>query len=361
MEKVRIGIIGAGGIAQYAHIPCFQKSENAEVVAICDPNELKLKEVAEKFNIPQEFTDYQKLLAVKEIDAVVICTPNAFHKEQSIAALQAGKDVLCEKPVALNSKEVSEILKTAKERGKKFMGAFCHRFDNTSQILKKFIDLGEFGEIYYAKANYLRRRGIPGLGGWFTTKKLSGGGPLIDVGVHMLDTAIWLMGSPEPVEVVGSVYNKFKAQAMDGGWPPVESRTGDKYSGTFDVEDLAAGFIKFDNGATLFLEASWAGNSEQGLFLSLFGTKAGAKVGQSEEEGKMGGKGLKIFAEKQGGLVDILPVLPEVNPYQKEAEHFVECIRGNKEPITSPKEIINVVKIIEAIYLSAETGKEVRL
>ncbi|HCG77464.1 MAG: gfo/Idh/MocA family oxidoreductase [bacterium (Candidatus Ratteibacteria) CG_4_10_14_3_um_filter_41_18] len=361
MEKVRIGIIGVGGITQYAHIPCFQKLENVEIMAISDPNEDKLKKVAEKFNIPQKFSDYQELLAVKEIDAVVICTPNVFHKEQSVAALQSGKHVLCEKPVALNSKETGEILKTAKERGKKFMVAFCHRFDNTTQILKKYIEQGEFGEIYYAKATYLRRRGIPGLGGWFTIKKLSGGGPLIDCGVHMLDTAIWLMGSPKPVEVVGSSYNKFKKEATDGGWPPVESRTGDKYSGTFDVEDLATSFIKFANGATLFLEASWAGNSETGLFLSLFGTKAGAKVGQSEEEGKMGGRGLKIFTEKQGGLVDILPVLPEVNPYQKEAEHFVECIRENKEPITKPEEILNVVKIIEAIYLSAEKGEEVKL
>ncbi len=361
MEKIKIGIIGAGGIAQYAHIPCFQKLENAEVAAICDPNELKLNEVAEKFKIPQKFNNYQELLALKEINAIVICTPNAFHKEQAVAALQAGKNVLCEKPVALNSKEAGEILKTAKEKNKKFMVAFCHRFDNTSQILKQFIDRGEFGEIYYAKANYLRRRGIPGLGGWFTTKKLSGGGPLIDCGVHILDTAIWLMGSPEPVAVTGSTYNKFKEQATDGGWPPSSSRTGNKYSGTFDVEDLATSFIKFANGATLFLEASWAGNSEQGLFISLFGTKSGAKVGQSEEKGKMGKRGLKIFSEKGGDLMDIFPVLPEVNSYEKQAAHFIECIRENKEPIIRPKEILNVVKIIEAIYLSAETGKEVRL
>lgn len=241
------------------------------------------------------------------------------------------------------------------------MVAFCHRFDNTSQFLKKSIDRGEFGEIYYAKASYLRRRGIPGLGGWFTTKKLAGGGPLIDCGVHVLDTAIWLMGSPGPVEVIGSAYNKFKAEATDGGWPPSSSRTGDKYSGAFDVEDLATSFIKFANGATLFLEASWAGNSEQGLFLHLFGTKSGARVGQSEEEGKVGERGLKVFTGKQGDLMDISPILPDVNPYEKQAAHFIECIRKNKEPITKPKEILNVVKIIEAIYLSAEKGEEIKL
>ncbi|MCK4244944.1 MAG: Gfo/Idh/MocA family oxidoreductase [Candidatus Omnitrophica bacterium] len=361
MEKVKIGIIGAGGITQYAHIPCFQKLEGVEVVAICDPNELKLKEVTEKSGIPQKFTDYQKLVSSEEIDAVIVCTPNAFHREQAVAALRSGKHVLCEKPVALNSKEANEILKTAEEKNKKFMVAFCHRFDNTTQFLKKSIDRGEFGEIYYAKASYLRRRGIPGLGGWFTTKKFSGGGPLIDCGVHMLDTAIWLMGSPEPVEVIGSAYNKFKTEATDGGWPPSSSRTGDKYSGTFDVEDLATSFIKFANGATLFLEASWAGNSEQGLFLRLFGTKSGARVGQSEEEGKMGEKGLKVFTGKQGDLMDISPILPDVNPYEKQAAHFIECIRENKEPITKPKEILNVVKIIEAIYLSAEKGEEVKL
>ncbi len=241
------------------------------------------------------------------------------------------------------------------------MAALCHRFDNTSQVLKRFIERGEFGEIYYAKASYLRRRGIPGLGGWFTTRKLSGGGSLIDLGVHFLDTTIWLMGSPEPVSVVGSTYNKFKEQAIDGGWPPIETRTGDKYSGTFDVEDLATSFIKFANGATLFLETSWAGNSETGLTLNLFGTKAGARVGQSEGEGKIGETGLKIFAEREGDLMDIVPVLPKVNSYEKEDSHFIECIRENKEPITKPKEILNVVKIIEAIYLSAETGKEIKL
>ncbi|MCK4308247.1 Gfo/Idh/MocA family oxidoreductase [candidate division WOR-3 bacterium] len=361
MEKVKIGIIGAGGIVQYAHIPCFQKLGDVEIVAICDPNEPKLKEVAEKSDIPQKFTDYQKLLSQEEIDAVIVCTPNAFHKEQAVAALKNGKHVLCEKPIALNSKEAGEMLKTAEEKNKKFMAAFCHRFDNTTQFLKKSIDRGEFGEIYYAKANYLRRRGVPGLGGWFTTKKLSGGGPLIDVGVHMLDTAIWLMGSPDPVTVSGSTYNKFKEQAINGGWPPSCSRTGDKYPGTFDVEDLATSFIKFANGATLFLEASWSGNSEQGLFLSLFGAKSGASVKQSEEGGKTGERGLKIFTEKGGELIDISPILTDVNPYEKQAAHFIECIRENKEPITKPKEILNVIKIIEAIYLSAEKGEEIRL
>jgi len=352
VRKIKVGIIGAGGVVQEAHIPCFQKLDNVEVLAISDPNKKKLNFVAEKFNIPEKFVDWREMLGLKELEIISICSPNYLHKEQAINSLKKGKNVLCEKPVAMNAKEAEEILETAKKSKKKFMVAFPHRFSPGATFLKKMIDDKEFGEIYYAKASYLRRRGIPGLGGWFTTKKLSGGGPLIDVGVHILDRTYWLMGAPEPVSVTGATYQKFKKEAVDGGWPPQSSRVGDKYKGTFDVEDLSSAFIKFENGATLFLEASWAGNSEVGMSLSLFGEKKGAKEDAS---------GLKIFDEKNGVLVDSSPALPHVNVYEEEIKHFVSCVVENKEPVTKPSEILNVIRIIEAIYKSAASGKEVRL
>jgi len=349
---LRVGIIGVGSITQVAHIPGFQKIPEVEVAAICDPNVAKAAGVAKKFGIPKTFADYRKMLLQKDINIISICSPNYFHKEQAIAALLSGRDVLCEKPVSMNSAETKEILKAVSRTKRKFMVAFPHRFSAVSTFLKKLISGGEFGQVYYARANFLRRRGIPGLGGWFTTKKLSGGGPLVDLGVHILDKTYWLMGAPKPVSVTGVTFQKFKKVATDGGWPLPESRIGDKYAGTFDVEDLAAAFIRFDNGAALVLEASWAGNSETVMTYSLFGEKAGAREDAS---------GLTIFGEKDGILTDMVPSLPSVNVYDEEIKDFVSCIREDRPPITTPAQILAVSRILEGVYKSAATGKEVVL
>ncbi|MCM8805280.1 MAG: Gfo/Idh/MocA family oxidoreductase [Candidatus Omnitrophica bacterium] len=353
MKKLKVGVIGAGGISHF-HIEAFKKIADVEVCAISDPNEQKLAFVAEKFGILKRFVNWEDILK-EPLDIISICSPNAFHAQQSIAALKSGKHVICEKPIALNTDEARAIVNTAKETGNKFMGAFCNRFAPHSQFIKKMVDNGQMGEIYYGKASCLRRRGIPGLGTWFTTKKLAGGGPLIDIGVHILDLAIYLMGCPEPELIVGVSYNKFKNQAIDGGWPPIWSRVGDKPTGTFDVEDLAAGFIRFKNNVTLFLEASWAGNSETGMKISLFGTKSGVQYWTESKPP------LKIFGELNGYPVDTTLEFPSQNVYQLEIEHFVNCVRNDTQPITKPEEIITVIKIIENIYKSAETGKPVEL
>jgi len=350
-KKLRVGIVGAGGIAQFGHIPAFQKVTDVEVTAISDPNGVKAKGVAEKFGISKVFTDYRKMLQETDINIVSICSPNYLHKEQAVAALSSGRDVLCEKPVSMISAETKEILKLASGNGRKFMVAFQNRFSASSAFLKKLISKGEFGGIYYARASWLRRRGIPGLGGWFTTKKLSGGGPLIDIGVHILDKVCWLMGSPKPVSVSGVTFQKFKKSAVDGGWPPPATRAGDKYTGAFDVEDLASAFIRFDNGAALVLEASWAGNSETGMSYNLFGEKAGVREDAS---------GLKIFGEQAGVLTDTVASLPEVNVFEEEIKDFVSCVREDRPPITTPDQILAISRIIEGIYESAATGKEVK-
>jgi len=353
VRKLKVGIIGAGGIAQAGHIPGFQKAPDVEVSAICDPNIAKADAVAKKFGIRETFGDYRKMLQQKDINIISICSPNYFHKEQAIAALSSGRDVLCEKPVSVNSAETREILKVVSQTNRKFMVAFPHRFSTASVFLKKLISEGEFGQVYYARANYLRRRGIPGLGGWFTARKLSGGGPLIDVGVHILDKTYWLMGAPKPISVTGVTFQKFKKVATDGGWPPLETRDpGEKYDGVFDVEDLAAAFIRFDNGAALSLEASWAGNSETVMTCSLFGEKAGAREDAS---------GLTIFGEKAGVLTDTVASLPEVNVYDEEIKDFLSCVREDRPPITTPAQILAVSQILEGIYRSAASGKEVYL
>lgn len=354
MKKLRVGIVGTGGIAQAAHLPSFKKLENVEVTAICDINEKKLAYAAKKFEIPHAFTKAEDLLE-QDIDIAVICTPNAFHAEYSIKAMEAGKHVLCEKPVCITSADAEKVLKTAGRTGKKFMVAFPRRFSGEAKVLKPMIENGGFGEIYYMKAACLRRRGIPGLGTWFTDKELAGGGPMMDIGVHVLDLVIYLAGAPMPETVIGSVYNKFRDKATDGGWPPLETRIGDKNTGKMEVEELASGFVKLSNGATLFVEASWAGNSTTGLNASLFGTKAGVQMPDPLNERNP----VRIFSESSGILTDVIPSIPASEMYQEEVNHFVECVVKDREPITKKEEILSVVRIIEGIYRSAETGKPV--
>ncbi|OPX33192.1 MAG: hypothetical protein B1H40_00560 [Candidatus Latescibacteria bacterium 4484_181] len=335
-HKIRVGVIGTG-IGSY-HIRAYQKLPEVEVVAVVDLDSKRAKQIAEEYGIAHSFSDYRKLLDLKQIDAVSVCTPNFLHAEITVAALQAGKDVLCEKPMAMNTQEAEMMVKAARQTGRKLMMAFCRRFQNDSQWLKKYIEAGELGEIYYAKTGWLRRRGIPGLGGWFTTKAKSGGGPLIDLGVHMLDLVLWLMGNPRAVSASGSTYAKFTDLY------PLEK-------GTLDVEDLACALVRLETGATVFLETSWVSNiSGDRVYSSLFGTKGGADFPP-----------LKIYTEKHGKLVDLEPRLPEISGYDGEVAHFVECILQDKEPTATAEQGLEITRILDAIYESAETGKEVLL
>ena len=217
------------------------------------------------------------MLALPELDAVSVCTPNFLHAELALASMAAGKHVLCEKPMANTLENAQQIAKAAKEVSTIFMMGMNNRFRGDTTVLKALIEAGELGDIYYAKCGWVRRAGIPGLGGWFTTKSMSGGGPLIDLGVHMLDMTMYLMGNPAPVSVSGSTYAHFGPRGLGSsnyGYKPDPS-TPLKY----DVEDLATGLIKFDNGATLFVEASWASHiAHEKNYSILMGTEGGAQL-----------------------------------------------------------------------------------
>ncbi|MNI18430.1 putative oxidoreductase YcjS [compost metagenome] len=283
-----------------------------------------------------------------------ICTPNVYHSEIAAAGLQAGKHVFCEKPDAVNPEEAQKMADAAQQSGKLLMVMRNNRFTPASQYLKKYIDEGHMGDIYTGRCGWIRRRGIPGKGGWFTTKELSGGGPLIDLGVHFIDLSIWLMGNPKPVSVSGATYTKFANNDIADS---AHSSFGDKQAdGTFDVEDLATGFIRFDNGATLQIEFSWASNiGEEINFVELRGTQAGASLKNGE---------LQIFSEIAGQLIDIQPVLNKVKaepPHGANIKHFIDCIQHRAEPIFLPEHGVDMIKILSAIYESAESGREVRL
>ena len=344
LEKLGIGIIGVG--IGHLHIQGYVKCPEAQVLAVCDVNEERARRVAAEFGIPHVFTDYEEMLELDDIDAVSVCTPNYLHAPITIAAFEAGKHIICEKPLAITPEEGEAMVAAGKRAGKLFMTAFNNRFRGDTQVLKKFVEQGELGEIYYAKTGWLRRRGIPGMGGWFTTKSKSGGGPLIDLGVHVLDLTLWLMGNPKAVTVTGSTYAKFGQCGKGmGTWGTAEE------SGKCDVEDLAAAFIRLNTGATVVLETSWASNVERDVvYTTLMGTKGGADVDP-----------LRVYTEMHGALVDVTPSYSNQSGHLMEIKHFVDCIVNGKEPISTGEHGLEVTRILDAIYKSAEQGREIAL
>jgi len=345
LEKVNIGIIGVGSIAR-VHLGAYAKCPEARVVAVCDLIDERMKWAVSQYNVPHTFKDYRKLLELAEVDAVSICVPNYLHAQMAIAAFEAGKHVICEKPLCIDPKDGEAMVEAAKKAKKLFMTAFNNRFRGDTQVLKKFIEDGELGDIYYGKTGWIRRKGIPGMGSWFTQKSKAGGGPLIDIGVHVLDLALWLMGNPKAVSVSGSTYSVFGCKGEGtGDWGTSEA------GGTCDVEDLAAGLIKLDTGATLMLEASWASHIEKDLmYTSLVGTKGGADVDP-----------FRIYKDLHGTIADITPGYPNVSGHEMEIRHFIDCLVNGKTPISTGEHGLEVVRILNAIYKSAATGKEVRL
>lgn len=351
-DTLKIAGIGLGGIWKYAHGQAWQENEHTTVIAGCDTDPAKCDRAKADWEIETLCSDYREIIAMDEVDVVDICTPNVFHSEIAIAALEAGKHVFCEKPDAVNRTEAQKMADAAKASGKTLMVMRNNRYRPESLYLKPKIKRGDFGELYTGRCGWVRRRGIPGKGGWFTTKALSGGGPLIDLGVHMIDLAMYLMGSPKPVAVSGSTYCKFADNQLSDS---VHSSFGDKKAeGTFDVEDLAIGFIKFDNGASLQIEFSWASNIEKEMnFVELRGTKAGFKLGD----------GFGVFSEDTGALLDIDPKLPKAkgSAHAANIHHFVDVLLGKAEPDFVPEQGVHMIEILTAIYESAQTGREVRL
>ncbi len=353
-RKIKVGLIGIGGISRCVHIPFYQKATDVEVVAACDIIPERAEALKKEcFPGIEVFADYKKLLARKDIEAVDICTPNYLHSEIAIAAFKAGKHVFCEKPDAVSPKKAQAMADAAKAAGKTLMVMRNNRFADPSAYAKKFIDEGRMGDIYAGRCAWQRRRGIPGKGGWFTTKAQSGGGPLIDLGVHMIDLAIWLMGNPRPTAVSGATFCKFaNAESSDS----VNSAFGDAVAGgTFDVEDLAMGLIRFDNGAVLQIEFSWASNVKaEHRFVELRGSKAGLKW--------LDGTSLEIYSEEAGQLTDLSLAGNLIDDgHGRNLRNFYDVLAGKAKPCFVPQQGIDMIKILDAMYKSAKTGFEVKL
>lgn len=346
---LRYGCVGAGSIAREKHFKGYHAFDNVEFVSICDANEKLAQKAAADFGFKTYYSDYREMLEKEKLDFISVCTPNYLHNPVTILALQNGIHVHCEKPIALNSIEAQEMVDAKNSSGKKLMVALNNRFTNHAWFVKKYADEGLFGEIYHARCGWKRLRGIPGRGGWFTNKALSGGGPLIDLGVHFMDLAMYFMGYPKPVTVSGTTYSKFSQNKSvnSSGWGTAQEKDG-----IIDVEDMAVGFVRLENDATLDIEFSWASNIEQDeRFYELRGTKGGAIFRNGE---------LKIISEQISTVVELKPNLNFNSPVN-EFEHFIDCIQNNTEPIAKPEEAVILMKIIDGIYQSAQAKREVKI
>lgn len=350
MDKIRIGVIGTGSIAM-EHLRAYQKNPYVEIYALCDINAELLAKRAAEFGVERTYTNCEDMLKLPEIDAVSVCTWNCAHAPCTIAALNAGKHVLCEKPMAMNAEEARAMKEAAEKNGKLLMIGFVRRFGNDCDILKDLIGNDQFGEIYYAKATYLRRNGNPG--GWFGEKARSGGGPLIDLGVHVIDLARYLLGGPKPVSVYGATFRKLGNRPdVKGGKAYLSARAND--TTVCDVEDLATALIRFDNGAVVSVEASFSLNIKKDVgSIELFGTKAGAKIDPE----------LEMYSEMNGYMTNVTLTNPTALSFDglfaREIDHYVDCVRLGL-PCRSPAEDgVTLMKILDAIYESAATGHEV--
>jgi predicted dehydrogenase len=347
MSKIRVGVIGLG-IGRH-HIRGYQSHPNAEVVAVSDLDETRLQEIADQYGVPKRYTSGEEMLRRETLDVVSVATPNKYHKPLTVAALQAGCHVLCEKPMAMSAAEGREMLAAAERAGKRLMINFSYRFSEQSQALKAQVESGILGDVYFARTIWHRRRGVPKFGSWFGQKALSGGGPLIDLGVHRLDLALWLMGYPQPVWVLGSTYN------------PIAARLAREQGVTYDVEDLAVAMITFANGATLELEASWAANvQEQELMETrLLGTEGGLVQRNRNETYEFEAE---LYVERGGQQFDL-----KLHPLRKPQDgtnamfHLIDSLVNDVPHIATGEEGLLVMQILDAIYQSAEEGRPIQI
>jgi predicted dehydrogenase len=355
-ERLGVGVCGAR-IARN-HVVGYRNTGMVDVLCVAGPDVDRCRALAVDYGIPRVVADYREMLAMPDIQAVSICVPNKYHASLAVDALNAGKHVLCEKPLAVNGAEAQRIVDAARANDRVLMVAFNNRFSANTVALKQITDAGTLGPIHYAKAAWLRREGIPGFGGWFTTKEVAGGGALIDIGVHVLDLALYFMGYPKPVSVLGSTYQAFgsRGKGAHPGW----GATDLEVTNTFDVDDLAVGMIKFANGATLLIEASWAGYQELGddIYVHLFGRDGGARILAPDYHKA---DSVRVFTEVNGRAVNIQPVFSMDDEYSREISRFVECVtQGAPNPAPGEHGVI-LMQIIDALYASAASGREVRL
>jgi predicted dehydrogenase len=349
MKKIRIGVVGIGAIAHIFHLPNYAKHPQVELVAVTDLDTERARAAAEEWDAVC-YESAEAMFREAGLDAVSICTFNASHAELAIAALNAGLDVLVEKPMTVTSEEAKRLHETAAASDRVLMVGMSSRHRNDVRALKGIAESGELGEIYFAKARIIRRRGVPK--GWFTSMAHSGGGPMMDIGVHALDAAWWLMGMPEPENVLGKLFRKIAPYETRVAGFYEASSSDNKEEGVYDVEDLGSAYITFRNGAALTVEASWAVNGVQddAMKIELFGTKGGVSLDP-----------LFLFKEANSVPVESNLTVESNDYYREEIDHFVQCVLHRRQPVSDAAQGRTVTNMLEAVRRSSESNDLVKL
>jgi len=346
-KKIKVGVIGTG--MGRMHIKAFSAMPGVTLAAVCDLNKEEASQLAEQYDVSRVFIDYEDLIAMEEIDAVSMAVPNFLHAEMAIAALEAGKHVLCEKPIAVNLKDANAMVAAADTAQRRLMINQSFRFHENTQILTHYAREGAFGDIYFARASWLRRKGFPafnlppevamGRGVWFLQKDKAGGGALFDLGVHMLDLGWYLMGCPKPVAISGMTFLEVAKETLQERGLPTQ------------VEELAVAQIRFENNAILHCSAAWDMHQPSERLLTLFGSQGGASLFPAEIY-----RGQDVME-----TVSLEVPIGGIRTYSA-YEHFIDCIQNPKQAmIASGQEATEVLRMIEAINQSAKTGREVAL
>lgn len=346
---IRMGIIGAGQISQGA-CRTFQGHDGASVVAATDPNAERLAAMADSFDIARRHPTNEDLLADDQVDAIYVAVPNAFHAPLAKAALEAGKHVILDKPFATSAAAAQEVADAAAASGKTFMLGMNQRFTPAGQKARSLVADGVLGDVYHVKAYWLRRTGIPKLGTWFGVKEVAGGGALYDIGVHMLDLALFIIDNFKPTAVSGSVYTNFGNRGLgEGGWGMSDRDP----NAVFDVDDFGTALIKLDGGVSVQLDAAWAIHQKDNspFDVQLYGTEAGATA-----------YGQELFRYGEEGSYQVIqnPPAKLAYPHKDRFHHFINVLAGEEEACITIDQALAVQRILDAIYESSATGHEVR-
>ena len=356
MSRLRVGVIGVG--IGRTHLKGYRElSDEVEITALCDLDEARLKAVGDKFHIPLRYTDFRDLIASQHVDAVSICVPNNLHVPASMTALAAGLHVLCEKPLAEHAISGQKIVDAAAQARGKFMVCYNRRYRPDVRWMKDLIDRGGLGQIYQVKAGWIRETGIPGWTSWFSNKNIAGGGPLIDLGAHMLDLAMWLLDYPQPLTVSGDVQARFGPHGLKTWLKPGQAARHD-----FAVEDTAIAFIRLAGDTSLMLETSWASHAKPGLddfFLTLMGTKGTLELYVANYAAE---DTVTFYTEIDGAPATINPrIVGASSDHIYAVSEFVKCIQADLPSPASAEDGLMIMTIIDAIYRSAEVSREVAL
>ena len=356
-EKLKVGVIGCGGIAKAKHLPALKTIPEVEIVAFCDIIESRAIDAAKRFGTEnaKAYKDYKRLLEDRSIDIVHVCTPNRSHSYISIDAMEAGKHVMCEKPMAINASEAKKMVDASRRTGKKLTIGYQNRHRSDSLFVKSECESGTLGEIYYAKATALRRRAVPAWG-VFLNEYEQGGGPLIDIGTHALDLTMWCMDNYKPKYCIGTTYKKL------GDKFPTGNAWGDWKKEEFTVEDSAFGFIVMENGATIYLESSWALNilDTREAVTTLCGTNGGVDMNDGVRiNGIRGGRQYVLKPDFSAGGVDFYSGSGNISPENREARLWIDAVINDNDPFVLPEQAYAVSQILDGIYESSKTGEPV--